>query len=106
MDGDACVSAMLHQRMIELRPRSYGSKDTTYIWQRKFDCSTRGRVHNNVRGDLPVGNARRVKTHLVKDAQGICGESIATTLVSWERSFIHHGHIVAKTMKGGCTCGS
>jgi hypothetical protein len=92
--------------MVQLRPRSYGSKDTTDIWKRKFNYSTRWRVHDNIRGDLPIGNASWIKPKLVKDSQSIRGETIAATLVAGERGFVHHGHFVPETMKGGCTRGS
>jgi hypothetical protein len=106
MNRDACVSAMLHKRMIKLRPRSNGGKDSTNIGQGKFNCSARWRVHDNIGGDLPIGNARWIKPKLVKDSQCIRGEAIATTLVAGERGFVHHGHVVPETMKGGCTRGS
>jgi len=63
-------------------------------------------VHNNIRGDLPIRNARWVKAKLVKDAKGIGGEAIAATLIAGEGGLIHHGHVVAEAMKGGCTRGS
>jgi hypothetical protein len=63
-------------------------------------------VHDNVGGDLPIRNTRWVKAKLVKDSQSIRGEAIAATLVAGERGFVHHGHFVAETMKGGCTRGS
>jgi hypothetical protein len=106
MNGDAGISTMLHQRMIELRPWCNGSKDSTNIWQRKFNCSSSWGVHNNVRAHLPVGNSGRVKAKLVKDSQRVGGEPVATTLVTGECGLIHHCHIVAKAMKGGGTCGS
>jgi hypothetical protein len=106
MDSDVCVSAMLHKRMIKLRPRSYGSKDAAHIGQGKFNCSSSWGVHQNIRHDLPIRNTRRVKAKPVKDSQGICGEAVAATLVSGERGFIHHGYFVPETMQSGCTCGS
>jgi hypothetical protein len=106
MNSDACVPAMLHKRMIKLRPRSNGSKDAAYIGQGKFNCSASWGVHQNVRRDLPIRNTRWVKAKLVKDSQSICGEAVAATLVSGERGFIHHGYFVPESMKGGCTCGS
>jgi hypothetical protein len=106
MNGDAGVSAMLHKRMIKLRSRSNGGKDSTNVGQDKFNCSARWRVHDNIRGDLPIGNASWIKPKLVKDSQSIRGETIAATLVAGERGFVHHGHFVPETMKGGCTRGS
>ena len=52
---------------------------------------------------MPIRNSRWVKAKLVKDAKGIGSEAIATTFVAWERGFVYHGHIVAKTVKGGGT---
>jgi hypothetical protein len=97
---------MLHQRMVQLGPWSYGSKYATHIWQGKFNCSASWGVHENVGRHLPIRNARRVKAKLVKDSQRICGEAVAATLVAGERGLVHHCYLVPETMKGGCTRGS
>jgi len=103
MNSYSCIAAVLHQCMIKLRTWGNGSKDTTNVWQGKFNCPASRGVHNNVRADLPIGNTAWVKAKLVKDSQCICGEPIAATLVSWERGFVHHCHVVTEAMKGGGT---